>query len=949
MSITPSVQFRDSGTSAYTWSRPFESSVTDNAAPLNGAPPVAQVAVLPVVIPAAQGAYAVMIVGAGLAAWAGCALAKDAEAAGRALDRISRELGERLGWTSEQVRQVRQYLDAQVPGHFERLRGNVAALARMAGQLFEQLLRRSESAPAALPTRTALPPAAGSGRQSDAPIRTPLEVPGASTIRSPQRRSKARARGPATGRHLEREPGARQGRLQAVIRGSAAEALALMADAERILSAGHRPGPAQLARIRAIRSQLSVLQARIQTAYAPLRDAGVYVNEHHPVVVQIDTWQGTVAGKLDRAMRGGRVAPKAAPAATRARSVDAVLQARVEETLPSIIGWGRALARLEALPDGATAAQREQALLGLEQAGRDVRLRLGSPALLSLLTRGAVVAASPSGPPLPPSDDSVLDMLLGGFANALASSLGDAMQGLFSGTPKSWGAAQRGAMIGLLLGAALPGGAGLLGRAGVSAWSGGAETWARQALGVEPHDPSAVAVNALFAGASGALADVILDALRTALAKPPMAVEGPLDTIGGMRQPVSDILPDARPLAIDGGESAPGRSHGGSDERPREQPASGPVAGAQQGGYGSSDVDRHNFFATAPPEVWRELLPLTVEQLHAIYGGGPIPYALQAIAHLPGFGRFAASDPAGARVLADAKQLFGRSVEEDVASLGFDAAASKYRPMLPQDASHPTDPRWRVITRGPNSPDWIPALELRVSYAFDHSGAFQTKAVVPDRRTGKRVVSAVATNFVEVPRPWQMIVDGAPLSDANRVLVVSTHGDSQSIGAHGTLRAAERLAGEIEAARRRGTPIEYVVLNACDQRNRRGFLGKSNAQRFQGEVNRLLRLWGEDPVTVLAADRSGPLVVGFPGDASTGSYQRVSGLDPRLILGRKLEPTRFTLASQGARLYVDPAHVAVLWVAGAVAGPLGLYLAFTGNTQTYRPVKDADAGLGDGR
>ena len=75
-----------------------------------------------------------------------------------------------------------------------------------------------------------------------------------------------------------------------------------------------------------------------------------------------------------------------------------------------------------------------------------------------------------------------------------------------------------------------------------------------------------------------------------------------------------------------------------------------------------------------------------------------------------------------------------------------------------------------------------------------------------------------------------------------------------------TPAAARMIAGQVRDAQRSGTPIEYVVLDACHQRDRRRFVGESNGEALQRALNAELQTMGLGhlDVTVLAASRGGP-------------------------------------------------------------------------------------------
>ncbi|MFO0723980.1 MAG: hypothetical protein U1E65_09375 [Myxococcota bacterium] len=359
------------------------------------------------------------------------------------------------------------------------------------------------------------------------------------------------------------------------------------------------------------------------------------------------------------------------------------------------------------------------------------------------------------------------------------------------------------------------------------------------------------------------------------------------------------------------------------------------------------EMHRSNFLATASPAVQAEMGQLNAAELNAIYGGSPIPRGLALVGDVPGFAAFARANPAEARILADGAMLFpdvrrylGDMVNANGAA-GFHAAAQGVEPMLPRITPHPTNPNYVIVTRGPRSPDFIPAYNVRPRLEADHNGAFQNSARVPGRVSGTRFVPTDVPDLRLVPQPSQMVVNGAPLPNADRVLVFSGHGFWYSAG-EGTGTAATMAVEQIRAARQSGTAIDYVVLDACHQRDRRWFVGGSNAEAFQRQVNAALVAAGEPPITVLAADRGG---------ATYGVSQRTylpfhrdpagSATPGRLRLGYGYDPARYTPASDGARFYVPPEIAwslggSALAIGGAAAAPF-IYRAVTQPQQQPQP------------
>jgi hypothetical protein len=148
------------------------------------------------------------------------------------------------------------------------------------------------------------------------------------------------------------------------------------------------------------------------------------------------------------------------------------------------------------------------------------------------------------------------------------------------------------------------------------------------------------------------------------------------------------------------------------------------------------------------------------------------------------------------------------------------------------------------------------------------------------------------------------------------VMVFSGHGGRGSFEGLSTKQAAKMAAEQIAEAQKTGKTIDKCVLDACHQRDRRWFLGSSNAQAFQKELNTELgRLGVKHDVKVLAADTGGPLY-----GASTKSY-----------FGNKYSPAKYTPASDGARFYMSKLEAAVGagLTAEAAVGGYYLYRALT--------------------
>lgn len=358
------------------------------------------------------------------------------------------------------------------------------------------------------------------------------------------------------------------------------------------------------------------------------------------------------------------------------------------------------------------------------------------------------------------------------------------------------------------------------------------------------------------------------------------------------------------------------------------------------------DMRRHHLLETAHPDAAAELRTLNAAELNAVYGGAAIPRGgLDVVGRIPGFAAFARAHPAEARVLADSAILFGNveaHVRADVAAngaQGFRNMAARYERMLPVISPHPTNPSYTIVTRGPDSPAWIPAYQLRPTQALDHNGAFHYGGTAQGRLgRGERRVTTPFADLVNVPRPGQMIVNGAPLANADRVLVFSGHGFWYSAGER-TSRGSAMAADQIAASRARGQPIDYVVLDACHQRDRRWFFGGSNAEAFQTEVNVALQARGEAPVTVLAADRGGPTY-----GTSQRSWLPIHRDAGGVHLGYRYDPARYTPASDGARFYMTPMFgvLTAEALAGAGAGGYFVYRALSDRPQQQERPQPGD-------
>lgn len=348
------------------------------------------------------------------------------------------------------------------------------------------------------------------------------------------------------------------------------------------------------------------------------------------------------------------------------------------------------------------------------------------------------------------------------------------------------------------------------------------------------------------------------------------------------------------------------------------------------------EMHRENFLARTNSNAATELGGLSPQQLRAIYPeGGALPTALGEIGQVKGFAELAKASPADARRLADASATFGgvrthaeSYVKHELAAAqraanrpltaaeisaaevrGLQAAASYYQPMLPKVSAHPTDARYMVVERGPNSPDWMPEVNLRPRAELDHNGAFMQRGKIPGAFGGDNYVKTGAVD-TDVMRPSQLVINGKPMTDMNGVMVFSGHGGTRGFSGLNTQEAAKMAADQIVASARAGTPVDKVVLDACNQRNARWFFGGSNAEAFQRELNQNLAAAGvKQPVTVLAASRGGPTY-----GASQRDYLPSVQRDPqtgKLSFGYQFKDAAYTPAADGSKLYLGKLEAAI--------------------------------------
>lgn len=340
--------------------------------------------------------------------------------------------------------------------------------------------------------------------------------------------------------------------LKNVLTQTEIRAKSLMDEAGSLLpsNSGRAPTVKERQRLTLMDAELGRLQQRLETVYRPLRMAGLYQGGlSHPVAQQVGQWRSNFESKLNApgAVRTNQADSAVTPSAGGLQTPTLqtpTLQTQVQQAQARVSDWGRTLQQVQSLPANATGAERQQVLAQVQQAGGALQRALAQPEVTALL--GRAVRAAQGGPPLPPEDDKLLTALLNGVSNALASSVGDAVQGALTGQPVDPQRQVQGAMLAFVVGMAVPNAANsLVYNATSNAVSGGLETWLRQAAGVDPNDPNAVLANMLFGAGLGVVADGIFKALSRAIGGPPAAQVAGGDT--GQRARVNEPDTVVRP------------------------------------------------------------------------------------------------------------------------------------------------------------------------------------------------------------------------------------------------------------------------------------------------------------------------------------------------------------------------------------------------------------------
>jgi hypothetical protein len=216
---------------------------------------------------------------------------------------------------------------------------------------------------------------------------------------------------------------------------------------------------------------------------------------------------------------------------------------------------------------------------------------------------------------------------------------------------------------------------------------------------------------------------------------------------------------------------------------------------------------------------------------------------------------------------------------------------------------------------------------VRPTTALDHNGAFHLPGVGRGR-TGDTTSARSAMVDVRVMRPDQLVVNGAPLSSMDGVMVYAGHGSTSGISGLGPREIARNIVAQIQAAPP-GSPVRTVVLDACHQRDARWGFMDSNAQAVRRELNAELTRLGLPPVTVLAADRGGPTYgprSGLAGGATQRDILPSRHTDSRgnTVFGREHRDATFD-NTDTSRFYVDPMYIGIGAALAAEGGALYVF------------------------
>lgn len=347
--------------------------------------------------------------------------------------------------------------------------------------------------------------------------------------------------------------------------------------------------------------------------------------------------------------------------------------------------------------------------------------------------------------------------------------------------------------------------------------------------------------------------------------------------------------------------------------------------------FWTPELHRRHFEHVGGPGVQAEVGGLTPAQFTAVFGNEAVPFAAYSVASQRGFGAFAAAHPAEARVLVEASGVLPVEVAAFLRNpppgATLNSMAAHLQPMLPVITPHPTMPNHVLVRRGPASPSHVPEVMVRPTTALDHNGAFHLPGVGRGR-TGDTTSARSAMVDVRVMRPDQLVVNGAPLSSMDGVMVYAGHGSTSGISGLGPRDVVRNIVAQIQAAPP-GSPVRTVVLDACHQRDARWGFMDSNAQAVRRELNAELARLGLPPVTVLAADRGGPTYgprSGLAGGATQRDILPSRHTDSRgnTVFGREHRDATFD-NTDTSRFYVDPMYIGIGAALAAEGGALYVF------------------------
>jgi hypothetical protein len=331
-------------------------------------------------------------------------------------------------------------------------------------------------------------------------------------------------------------------------------------------------------------------------------------------------------------------------------------------------------------------------------------------------------------------------------------------------------------------------------------------------------------------------------------------------------------------------------------------------------------AERQAAFIARNPSA-SSLSAMTPEEFEAAFGSDRFHAGLRQLGEIPGFADYARANPAGARSLYQASALYvpGALVGHPPDFSKAASRAGRYDRFKNPDGLMPKErmiqipgsagPKieYRVTEGSPNAP-FQPGLRLSPTAAQDHNGAFMVPSA---ESTGRRWVSTgIPSDLVSIS-PSQLVVDaktGATVTNMKRVAVFSGHGGMRGFQGLSTEEAAKATAAEIIAHNRSlapgSPPVDHLVLDACSQGNRPGYwIGDTNAQLFERQLNASLKAAGHPPVTVLAAEKPGLLA----GGSYAGAFSR-----------RPTTPARFVSPADQIG-GIPPEHIRYIVIGGAGA------------------------------